>query len=164
MLSHHITLIQSFPRFWSKVALASPDECWNWTAYSWKGYGQFRNAGRPVPAHRFAYELVIGPIPLGLQIDHLCRNRKCVNPNHLEPVTQQENIRRGLAGKVNNWLKAKTHCLQGHPYDDVNTLYRPPLYKHRSCRACKNRRSKEYWKRRTAAATIAKARGESVVQ
>lgn len=84
------------------------------------GYGYRRiggRGGRFVYIHRLAYEELIGPIPDGLQIDHLCRNRACYNPAHLEPVTQQENIRRGY------WAM-KTHCPRGHAYDVVNTQWR----------------------------------------
>lgn len=84
-----------------------------------------------VHAHRLAYEAVKGPIPAGLQIDHLCRVRNCVNPDHLEAVTQQENVRRGRVGEN---TRSKTHCPQGHPYDEANT-YRNPAGS-RNCRTC----------------------------
>lgn len=84
-------------RFWEKVdTSAGPLGCWPWTASgSRDGYGQFSADGRGVRAHRFAYELLVGPIPEGLQLDHLCRNPGCVNPAHLEPVTGWENTMRG---------------------------------------------------------------------
>ena len=78
-------------------------------------------------AHRVAYELQVGPIPVGLQLDHLCRVRSCVNPAHLEPVTSAENTRRGLRAM-------KTHCPQGHPYAGENLLIRPTGQ--RRCRTC----------------------------
>jgi hypothetical protein len=113
-------------RFWEKVDRRGPDECWPWLASTdGKGYGSFR-VGKHQRAHRFAYELLIGPIPAGLVIDHLCRNRACVNPAHMEPVTPLENQRRGIHGN-----SKKTHCPQGHPYDDGNT------YRYRGRRICK---------------------------
>ena len=86
-------------RFWNKVD-KKEDGCWEWTA-SVRGYGnlygQFRLGKRTVSAHRFAYELVVGEIPEGMVLDHLCRNTKCVNPSHLEPVLQRVNCQRGIA-------------------------------------------------------------------
>jgi hypothetical protein len=84
-------------RFWGHVH--KTDLCWIWTAHrNPLGYGQFRPKGKQtVRAHRFAYELLLGPIPEGMTLDHLCRNTRCVNPDHLEPVTAIENYRRGLA-------------------------------------------------------------------
>lgn len=87
-------------RFWSKVDRdGGPDCCWPWLAARANGYGKFYVDGRMVRAHRFAYELLVGPIPEGLVLDHLCAVTFCVNPAHLEPVTQRENARRGDAGK-----------------------------------------------------------------
>jgi hypothetical protein len=86
-------------RFWAKVN--KTETCWLWTgAKHEKGYGLLKVAGQMHRAHRFVYELLVGPIPEGLSLDHLCRVRNCVNPNHLEPVTTGENIRRGLRGAL----------------------------------------------------------------
>jgi hypothetical protein len=84
-------------RFWSKVDASG--DCWEWTGYTDQdGYGRVgvgrRVDQRTIPAHRYAWELMVGPIPEGLEIDHLCFNRPCVNPDHLEPVTHTENMRR----------------------------------------------------------------------
>lgn len=118
-------------RFWSKVD--KTDTCWLWVSRMfWDGYGNFyADSSRPsMRAHRFAYELLVGPIPEGLVIDHLCRVRSCVNPDHLEPVTNQENLRRAMS----------THCPQGHEFTDENTWC--DKRGHRQCRTCHRARSK----------------------
>lgn len=101
------------------------------------GYGHFHVDGRAVYAHRWSYEYHVGPIPDGLVIDHLCRNTSCVNPDHLEPVTHAENVKRGtsidhLVAKA----RSKTECPQGHPYDDENT-YVHPKAGFRGCKTCR---------------------------
>lgn len=126
-------------RFWAKVDKGGPNGCWVWTgAVRTTGYGGI-NIGivngkrdRVAQAHRVAYELVIGPITEGLELDHLCRNRLCVNPAHLEPVTHRENGLRGSGPVGTN--SRKTHCKRGHPFDEANTY----LTKQgaRYCRAC----------------------------
>lgn len=125
-------LIHNQSRFWSKVH--KTDECWEWTACcSTNGYGQFWTGEAQRRAHRVAYELLVGSIPEGLTLDHLCGHLRCVNPEHLEPVSQGENtLRGGGAGAVN---ARKTHCLRGHPFDDENT-YRHP-WGFRGCRTCR---------------------------
>jgi len=88
-------------RFWSKVVRHGPTECWPWVGTISGGYGVFRLGNRfagNTGAHRFAYEMLRGPIPKGLHIDHLCQNKRCVNPAHLEPVTLAENVRRRWRG------------------------------------------------------------------
>ncbi len=107
--------------------------CWEWQgAQNGKGYGVFGNGGQQVYVHRFAYEYFKGEIPQTLEIDHLCRNRRCVNPDHLEVVTRQVNQLRGMS--VSGQAARKTHCPQGHLYDLFNTRF----YKSggRICRTC----------------------------
>lgn len=124
-------------RFWAKVTCG---DCWEWTgACGPDGYGRFKPPNSvPVLAHRYAYELLVGRIPDGLQIDHLCRVRACVNPDHLEPVTQRENILRGEAPTAVN--ARKSQCKNGHPYDLLNTYWRPDGG--RDCRVCQRERNR----------------------
>lgn len=131
-------------RFWAKVD--KTDDCWLWTASTNNGYGSISlGARKRVQAHRFAYELLVGPIPDGLELDHLCRVRHCVNPAHLEPVTARENQLRSLS--VSGINAAKTHCIWGHEYTPENTYIRP-CDGGRDCRACRSRRDRD---RRAAA-------------
>lgn len=102
------------------------------------GYGALSIFGQRVYAHRFSYELHVGPIPEGLVIDHLCRNRLCVNPDHLEPVTSQENVRRGH--EALGVRQYATHCKNGHEYTPENTLITVEGW--RSCRTCSRERDR----------------------
>ena len=124
-------------RFWTKVKFT--ETCWLWQGSIAKnrGYGTFRKAHLvSVKAHRFAYEFCVGPIPEGLQIDHLCRVRNCVNPDHLEAVSPRENMRRGVSPAANH--ARKTHCIRGHEFTPENTrLYSRKRGLERVCRACK---------------------------
>lgn len=128
-------------RFWRHVTTDGPipahrpdlGPCWEWTASrNHLGYGQFR-AGEMTGAHRWSYTAANGPIPEGLDIDHLCRVRHCVNPAHLEAVTHRENMLRG--NTPNARALTQTHCVNGHEYTDANT-YIDPTHGRRSCRAC----------------------------
>lgn len=111
-----------------------PDDCWLWPGgLNTKGYVTTMFEGRRIQAHRLAYELLVGPIPEGLRLDHLCRVRHCLNPAHLEPVTDRENALRGVG--ICSINARKTHCSHGHPYDDENTLPRVGS-RGRYCRAC----------------------------
>ncbi|WP_443055402.1 HNH endonuclease signature motif containing protein [Streptomyces sp. ISBFB 2968] len=112
--------------------------CWLWTGvHVGTGYGQVDVNGCKRPAHRVVYEFLIGDIPEGLDLDHLCRVRLCVNPWHLDPVTRKINIIRGDAPRLQ---RAKTHCPHGHEYDEVNTIW---YQGRRFCRECKLRRQRE---------------------
>lgn len=118
--------------------LVDHGECWIYTGANAGGYGRFYFGDRVVPAHRYAYELLVGPIPEGLQLDHLCRDRACCNPDHLEPVTQRENLRRGIGPAGLN--ARKTKCPKGHPYDEANTYTHSAGW--RQCRACRREMSR----------------------
>lgn len=117
-----------------------PSGCWEWTgSCTANGYGQIssgpRHDRKRLLTHRVSWWIHRGPIPGGLELDHLCRNRRCANPDHLEPVTHRENALRGIAGAVNAARhRAVTHCPRGHEYDETNTYTRPNGS--RQCRAC----------------------------
>ena len=132
-------------RFWLKVDCFTESGCWEWRAgRGTGGYGKFNtggNRGPHVSAHRFAYEQLVGPVPKGLVLDHLCRNRICVNPAHLEPVTDRENVLRGVGITAVN--AAKTHCPYGHEYDVV-------WRGRRTCKTCHNKQTAEGQRRRRA--------------
>ena len=108
--------------------------CWLWTGNisGGTGYGGINYKNRQQGAHRVVYELLVGPIPDGLELDHLCRVRRCVNPGHLEPVTHRENALRGLGPSAGN--ATATHCIHGHPFDADNTYVKSNG--HRFCKVC----------------------------
>jgi len=143
-------------RFWAKVNKVGPvpehrpelGPCWLWTGYvSSTGYGIFSTEQDLMLAHRFAWKLLVGPIPARRQLDHLCRVRNCVKamadedgPAHLEPVTHRENVLRGTGMTAR--AARKTHCPQGHPYDEANTIWERTVRGRRArrCRICTRRR------------------------
>ena len=120
-------------RFWSKVRTG--EDCWLWTACTNQmGYGRFVIQRKWFVAHRLSYESVHGPIPDGLELDHLCRVRRCVRPEHMEAVTHAENVRRGNGGR-----KPATSCPRGHRYEGANVYVRPDG-RGRGCRTCRKER------------------------
>ena len=129
----------AFLRALDKFNINPVTGCWVWTgAIQSNGYGRLWDGKSSRYAHRVIYELFNGPIEEGLDIDHLCRNRSCVNPLHLDPVTRSENLRRGESGEnIAAPLRKKTHCPRNHKYDEENTrVYRG----RRHCRACARER------------------------
>ena len=129
-------------RFWSKVQPEPNSGCWLWDATIARGgYGHFWSDGRLVYAHRFSYELEHGVIPEDLVLDHLCSVPSCVNPQHLEPVTQQINAQRTVdRGRWHNRHAEKTHCPHGHPYAGDNLYFEGSA---RRCRICSRRKAAE---------------------
>ena len=144
-------------RFWPKVDVRGPDECWPWLAYLDKeGHGRFTvmgddGRGHPIGAHRMAYQLAVGQIPEGMHIDHTChtndagcreakncQHRRCCNPRHLEPVTPDENRWRGRWAPTEN--AKRTHCQRGHEFTDENTYF--PARGGRQCRECMRMRDR----------------------
>lgn len=123
-------------RLFAQVDRGGPDECWPWTSTPHHtGYGHIRlpHGGPKAQAHRVAYELLIGPIPEGLTLDHLCMNKLCVNPAHLEPVTAEENSSR--------YWRSRNHCKYGHPFEGENLKV---VEGFRACHTCHRRVNAEY--------------------
>lgn len=124
-------------RFWEKVDKRGPDECWPWRASRYRtGYGRFgvgpASSRVQTSAHRVAFDLANGPIPEGLVVDHICAVRECVNPRHLQVLTNAANILRGTGPTAVN--ARKTSCMRGHAFDDTNTGRN--TFGNRFCRTC----------------------------
>lgn len=139
-------------RFWGMVERADDTACFEWRGHV-RGtgalqYGGFEVDHKRFSAHRWIYEQLIGPIPEGLELDHLCGNSICVNPAHLEPVTRLENVRRSSSPAGIN--ARKTHCHRGHPFDEANTIW---TRRCRCCRSIQNRATHAVQRARRLAAT-----------
>lgn len=136
-------------RFWRYVN--KTDGCWLWTGSKAGQYGGFWISGQGTErvrayAHRYSYELHVGPIPNGLMINHLCEVKLCVRPDHLEAVTARENMLYGNHPAARR--AAQTHCVHGHPFDETNTYLIPTGG--RRCRTCNRLQAREYGRRKRA--------------
>ncbi len=141
-MTHPTPIVQKFWQHVSVKNIHDPDSCWIWQGDTRLNHGGVRYGRlitgsranrRRIAAHRFAYELIVGPIPKELILDHLCRTTLCVNPAHLEPVPHKINVLRGVGPTAMN--AKKTHCLHGHPFSDENTKVRVNGW--RRCRTCR---------------------------
>jgi hypothetical protein len=121
------------------------NDCWRWTGSPSRGYGRIKVNQRAIQAHRWVYEQLVGPIPQGLELDHLCRVRHCVNPDHLEPVTRKVNLARGQSRFSR---RGQTHCKWGHSLEDAYIGGRGQ----RNCKPCALKRCRERYERLKAAA------------
>jgi hypothetical protein len=135
-------------RFAAKFAVAPASGCFIWLGgKTSSGYGSFKVCGKPMGAHRYAYALMRGRIPAGFEIDHMCGNRACVRPAHLQAVTRAQNERFKVTRDRTHHETNKTHCPQGHPYAGENLYVRPSGK--RGCWSCNRaRQSKLYYERR----------------
>ncbi len=144
-------------RVWEKVNKNGPipifrpqlGNCWVWTrSLNSHGYAETVVDGKCISIHALTYKWEYGEIPFGYQHDHLCRNRACVRPSHIEPVTVRENILRGIGPCAEN--ARKTHCAHGHEYNEENTIHVP---NGRDCRVCARERTRQYNVRKRLAST-----------
>jgi hypothetical protein len=136
--------VGGYGKFWDRVDFRGPNGCWLIPTIRKDGYCYVKYMGRNVTAHRAAWEDVVGPIPAGMELDHKCRVRNCVNPAHLEPMTHYENIMKG--NTVAAMRVAQTHCIHGHPLFGENLYLDPNGY--RFCRTCRKRWRSEYQERK----------------
>lgn len=146
--SRHSRLCSTECRLLSQVEIGGPEDCWLWTGRTNKGgYGRLYHDGSLWVTHRLAYTFWLGAVPEGLVLDHLCRVRNCVNPAHLEPVTDRENVLRGVGPSAVH--ARKTHCIHGHEFTPENTRILPRG--ERVCLACHRERGRALWRRRKSA-------------
>lgn len=137
--SQAVAMMSLEERVMRHVVINPVSKCWEWHGRrNGKGYAEMFYEGKKRLVHRFYYEYSKGNIPDGLVLDHLCRHRSCVNPDHLEPVTQKENVRRGV-----NWQRQKTHCPKGHPFSAENTYIGGRGGVTRHCIACRRDQSQK---------------------
>lgn len=145
-----MTILEQLPADLREGLRVTDSGCWEWSGSRLPaGYGRIQFAGTRWYTHRLSYTFAVGPIPPGLTIDHLCRNTACANPAHLEAVTSQTNTLRGQTVAAAN--VAKTHCPQGHPYDEDNTYKRPDGQRSRDCHVCRHEASERHNDRRRLA-------------
>ena len=141
--------MRQFVRFLRRIAIVG--DCWERQGYRTDGgyttISLIRDGiQRCLYAHRVSYEFFVGPIPDGMEVDHLCRNRACVNPEHFEIVTSAVNTLRGFGPTAEN--ARRTHCKQGHTYDDLNTYF--DKRGRRYCRECKRKEHRDRMRVRRA--------------
>lgn len=124
--------------FWKFVVKTEPEACWLWDGYKHLGYGRYadgpKSARKKHQAHRYLYQHTVGQIPQELVLDHLCGTPNCVNPDHMEPVSQRVNVLRSSKTNPAVINAEKTHCHRGHEFDEANTRIMPNGG--RTCRAC----------------------------
>lgn len=149
------------PRFDKFIKKDEEKGCWLWTGNcNWGGYSKYWHDYKTIAGHRYSYTHAKGEIPPGLTIDHLCRVRNCVNPNHLEVVTMKENLKRAL-----NTLDKRTHCNHGHIFDEANSrIVRTGGRTYRTCRACGNLRAREFAYRKKLQKPIRKTRSYYIME
>lgn len=128
-------------RFWDKTQISATG-CWEWTAQiGHHGYARYRFNDKTARAHRVAYQVLVGAVPTGLVLDHLCRVRHCVNPAHLEPVTNRENLRRGMGPGMKG---LQSHCSKGHEMQGDNLMVHSTRGT-RFCRECHRERNRAWY-------------------